>query len=189
MESGQGHLRQQWRSQGSLLGGRGSGTEAGVGGRASRTVAGRRVCWAEGRTESAAGTRSLNPERPLGQWRQCEWPERGCSTDTEMPPSCPEGSAREGGGSSTRGSRGGGVLLQRGPHEGGPEATLKSQMPSVAPNETCPTLGTCPGQLRQDPDGGSSSISSGRGTGAILASRSTVLTLQGDRGAGGAETP
>lgn len=91
MESSQGHLRQQWHSQGRLLGGRGSGTDAGGGGRAGRTVAGRRVCWAEGRTESAAGTsRSLNPERPLGQRRQCEWPERRCSTDMEMPPSCPK---------------------------------------------------------------------------------------------------
>lgn len=90
MESGQGHLRQQRRSQGRLLGGRGSRTEAGGGDGASRTVAARRVCWAEGSRFSCSTSRSLNPERTLGRWRQCERAQQGCGTDTETPPSCLE---------------------------------------------------------------------------------------------------
>ena len=150
-------------------------------------------CAGQRAADSAAGTsRSLNPERTLGRWRQCERAQQGCGTDTETPPSCPEAQhcwgALRVGGAQPGAPGGGGVLLQKGPCEGGPEATLGSQMPSVAPNETYPILGTCPGLLRQDPDRGSSSTSSGRGTGVILALRSTILTLQGDMGARGAET-
>lgn len=66
MESGQGHLRQQRRSQGRLLGGRGSRTEAGGGGRASRIVAGRRVCWAEGSRFSCRHQKISEPREDSG---------------------------------------------------------------------------------------------------------------------------
>ena len=129
MESGPGHLRKQWRSQGRLLGGRGSRTEAGgeaepAGQWQGGVCAGQRVA-----QTSTSTSRSLNPERPLGRWRQCEWPERGCSRRCLLP-ARKHSFCRGGWWELNQGLPGGGGSLLQRPHEGGPEATLESPVPS-----------------------------------------------------------